>query len=59
VVPATQLLIYGDLKWQDAFEALPRPITPTLFLTDGYVSRGLGALTRLIELREVANDEQQ
>ena len=55
----TQLLIYGDLKWQDAFEALPRPITPTLFLTDGYVSRGLGALTRLIELREVAHDEQQ
>lgn len=46
-------------KWQDAFEALPRPITPTLVLADGYVSRGLGALTRLIELREVASDEPQ
>lgn len=55
----TQLIIYGDLKWQDAFEALPRPITPTLVLADGKLSRGLGALTRLIELREVAHDEQQ
>jgi predicted DsbA family dithiol-disulfide isomerase len=46
-------------RWQDAFEALPRPVTPTLVLADGYVSRGLGALTRLIEFREVATDEQQ
>ena len=37
-------------RWQDAFEALPRPITPTLVLPDGYVSRGLGALSRLAEL---------
>ena len=37
-------------QWQDEFEALPRPITPTLVLPDGYVSRGLGALARLAEL---------
>ncbi|HEX4983875.1 MAG TPA: DsbA family protein [Ilumatobacteraceae bacterium] len=36
-------------RWQDEFEALPRPITPTLVLPDGTVSRGLGALTRLAE----------
>jgi predicted DsbA family dithiol-disulfide isomerase len=36
--------------WQDDFEALPRPITPTLVLADGYVSRGLGALARLADL---------
>ena len=37
-------------RWQDEFEALPRPITPTLVLPDGYVSRGLGALARLGDL---------
>jgi hypothetical protein len=37
-------------QWQDDFEALPRPITPTLVLPDGYISRGLGALARLAEL---------
>ncbi len=37
-------------RWQDEFEALPRPITPTLVLPDGYISRGLGALARLAEL---------
>ena len=37
-------------SWQDDFDALPRPITPTLVLEDGYVSRGLGALARLAEL---------
>ena len=36
--------------WQSEFEALPRPITPTLVLPDGYVSRGLGALARLAAL---------
>ena len=36
-------------QWQDEFEALPRPITPTLLLPDGYVSRGLGALARLAD----------
>jgi hypothetical protein len=37
-------------RWQDEYAALPRPITPTLVLPDGYVSRGLGALARLAEL---------
>jgi 2-hydroxychromene-2-carboxylate isomerase len=37
-------------QWQDEFESLPRPITPTLVLPDGYISRGLGALARLAEL---------
>jgi predicted DsbA family dithiol-disulfide isomerase len=37
-------------RWQEEFEALPRPITPTLVLPDGYVSRGLGALARLADL---------
>ena len=37
-------------RWQDEFEALPQPVTPTLVLPDGYVSRGLGALARLAEL---------
>jgi predicted DsbA family dithiol-disulfide isomerase len=39
-------------RWQGEFEALPRPITPTLVLPDGYVSRGLGALARLAALAE-------
>jgi predicted DsbA family dithiol-disulfide isomerase len=38
--------------WQRDFDALPRPITPTLVLPDGYVSRGLGALARLAKLTE-------
>jgi predicted DsbA family dithiol-disulfide isomerase len=37
-------------RWQDEFEALPRPITPSLVLPDGYTSRGVGALTRLAKL---------
>lgn len=37
-------------RWQDEFEALPRPSTPTLVLPDGHISRGLGALARLAEL---------
>jgi hypothetical protein len=37
-------------RWQDGFDALPRPITPTLLMPDGYVSRGLGALARLADL---------
>jgi 2-hydroxychromene-2-carboxylate isomerase len=37
-------------RWQDVFDALPRPITPTLVLPDGYVSRGLAALARLADL---------
>ena len=37
-------------RWQDEFEALPQPVTPTLVLPDGYISRGLGALARLADL---------
>lgn len=37
-------------RWQSEFEALPRPITPSLVLPGGQVSRGLGALARLAEL---------
>jgi predicted DsbA family dithiol-disulfide isomerase len=37
-------------QWQAEFDALPRPITPTVVLPDGYVSRGLGALARLADL---------
>jgi 2-hydroxychromene-2-carboxylate isomerase len=37
-------------RWQDEFEACAQPITPTLVLPDGYISRGLGALARLAEL---------
>jgi hypothetical protein len=36
-------------------DALPRPTTPTLVLEDGYVSRGLGALTRLARLVPVSS----
>jgi hypothetical protein len=37
-------------RWQEEFDALPKPVTPTLVLPDGYVSRGLGALARLADL---------
>jgi 2-hydroxychromene-2-carboxylate isomerase len=37
-------------RWQDEFDALPAPVTPSLVLPDGYVSRGLGALSRLADL---------
>jgi hypothetical protein len=40
-------------RWQGEFEALPRPITPSLVLPDGYVSRGLGALGRLADFAAV------
>jgi predicted DsbA family dithiol-disulfide isomerase len=42
-------------RWQDEFEALPRPITPALVMPDGYVSRGLGALARLADLAITAS----
>ena len=42
-------------RWQRDFEALPRPVTPTLVLPDGYVSRGLGALARLADFAAVAS----
>jgi 2-hydroxychromene-2-carboxylate isomerase len=41
-------------RWQGQFESLPRPITPTLVLPDGYISRGLGALARLATLATLA-----
>jgi len=41
-------------RWQAEFEALPKPITPSLVLPDGYVSRGLGALARLADLAAAA-----
>lgn len=34
-------------RWQAAWLVLDRPIVPALVLPDGYVSRGLGALSRL------------
>ncbi|MGE0307686.1 MAG: DsbA family protein [Acidimicrobiia bacterium] len=37
-------------RWQDEWMALPRPIVPVIVLPDGYVSRGLGALARLVQL---------
>ena len=43
-------------RWQTDYDALPRPITPTLVLPDGYVSRGLGALARLAELATAPPD---
>ena len=46
-------------QWQDEFEALPRPITPTLVLPDGSISRGLGALARLAELVAAAPSPSQ
>jgi len=38
--------------WQAEFEALPKPVVPTVVLPDGHVSRGLGALARLAALAE-------
>jgi predicted DsbA family dithiol-disulfide isomerase len=42
------------LRWQHEYEALPQPITPTLVLPTGYISRGLGALARLANLAEAS-----
>jgi 2-hydroxychromene-2-carboxylate isomerase len=36
--------------WQTEFESLSKPVTPSMVLPDGYVSRGLGALARLADL---------
>jgi 2-hydroxychromene-2-carboxylate isomerase len=44
-------------RWQEEFEALPRPVTPTLVRPDGYVSRGLGALIRLGDLVAATRSE--
>lgn len=37
-------------EWQEQWSGLERPVTPTLVLPDGYVSRGLGGLARLADL---------
>jgi 2-hydroxychromene-2-carboxylate isomerase len=37
-------------RWQGGFEALEKPITPSLVLPDGYVFPGLDALARLADL---------
>lgn len=37
-------------RWQTEFDALEEPVTPSLVLDDGYVSRGRGALARLADL---------
>lgn len=42
-------------RWQDGFGALARPITPTLVLPDGHISRGLGALARLADFAAAAS----
>lgn len=41
-------------RWRAEWLALAKPIVPTLVLPDGYVSRGLGALTRLAHLADEA-----
>lgn len=38
-------------RWQQEWSSLEQPVTPTLVLPDGYISRGLGALARLADLR--------
>jgi len=41
-------------KWQGEWLGLAKPIVPTVVFPDGYVSRGLGALSRLARLAEEA-----
>ncbi len=48
VWPSADPAVAAD--WQRGFDALERPMTPSLVLPDGYVSRGLGALRRLQDL---------
>jgi hypothetical protein len=36
--------------WREEWLGLGRPVVPMLVLPDGYVSRGLGALSRLAAL---------
>lgn len=43
-------------QWRDEWLTLPKPIVPVMVLPDGYISRGLGALARLVQL---ANDRGQ
>lgn len=46
--PAGELPLVTE--WRAAWIALRRTVVPMLVLPDGYVSRGLGALTRLADL---------
>ncbi len=43
-------------QWRDEWTALTDPIVPVMVLPNGYVSRGLGALTRLARLAGDTND---
>lgn len=43
-------------QWRNEWLALPNPLVPIMVLPDGYISRGLGALARLVQL---ANDRGQ
>lgn len=36
-------------RWRGEWQSLDQPIVPTMVLPDGYVSRGLGALARLLD----------
>lgn len=42
-------------QWRAEWTALTEPIVPVMVLPDGYVSRGLGALTRLTKLAHDTN----
>lgn len=43
-------------QWRNEWLALPNPLVPIMVLPDGQISRGLGALARLVQL---ANDRGQ
>jgi predicted DsbA family dithiol-disulfide isomerase len=45
--------------WQTEFEALPRPVMPTLVLPDGCVAQGLGALEWLADLATAVRTSSQ
>jgi hypothetical protein len=49
-VRAERREVAGARRWQDEFDALRRPITPTLVLPDGRLSHGVDALARLADL---------
>lgn len=46
-------------RWQDEWAALPKPIVPVMVRPDGYVSRGLGALTRVARMTHYPRDGDQ
>ena len=43
-------------QWRFEWLALAKPIVPVIILADGYVSRGLGALTRLAQIARDDSD---